>query len=63
MSNCRAFGSDEGMIALLISVRTRIRSEWSRTSSRRNQQAAGMELEFVLCDRNQSVMRTVTLER
>jgi len=52
MSNCRAFGSDEGMIALLISVRTRVRSEGSRTSSRRNQQAAGMELEFVLCDRN-----------
>lgn len=48
MSNCRAFGSEEGMRALFTSVRTRDRREGSRTSSRRNQEAAGMALEFVL---------------
>lgn len=48
MSNWRSFGFEEGMMALLTSDRTRDRRDGSRTSSSRNQQAAGMELEFVL---------------
>lgn len=35
-------------MAVWISVRTRERREGSRTSSRRNQQAVGMKLEFAL---------------